>query len=59
MNIAILYQASAPPSVGGVKKPMKKGGYSDSGADIAFELHKNGRGVVLPASEPREQNDLD
>ena len=59
MNIAILYQTSAPPSVGGVKKPMKKGGYSDSGADIAFELHKNGRGVALPIPEPREQVDLD
>jgi hypothetical protein len=37
-NIAILYQAQLPPFKNGIQKPMKPGGYSDSGADIAYEL---------------------
>jgi len=38
---------------------MKPGGYSDSGADIAFELNKNGMDIVTPVSNPDLKNDLD
>ncbi|KAE9381450.1 hypothetical protein N431DRAFT_359465 [Stipitochalara longipes BDJ] len=37
-RIAILYQASPPPPINGINKPMKPGGYQDSGADIAHTL---------------------
>lgn len=36
--VAVLYQARPAPAVDGVVKPMKPGGYSDSGADVAFAL---------------------
>ncbi len=36
--VAVFYQAAPPPPVDGVTKPMKPGGYSDSGADIGFAL---------------------
>ncbi|PMD39851.1 hypothetical protein L207DRAFT_583697 [Hyaloscypha variabilis F] len=39
-RIAILYQASPPPPINGINKPMKPGGYQDSGADIAYTLSK-------------------
>lgn len=32
MKLAILYQQSEPPAKDGIRKPMKPGGYSDSGA---------------------------
>ncbi|MDI2089821.1 hypothetical protein [Commensalibacter oyaizuii] len=35
-KIAILYQALPPPIIDGLRKDKKPGGYSDSGADIAF-----------------------
>lgn len=38
VKLAILYQSTIPPSIMGIFKPMKPGGYSDSGADIAFNL---------------------
>lgn len=56
---AILYQAKLPPVKDGIQKPMKLGGYSDSGADIAFELKKNGISIVTPVSDPDINNDLD
>ena len=34
--IVVLYQAIQAPVIDGVRKPMKPGGYSDSGADIAY-----------------------
>lgn len=40
MKIAVLYQKFALPAVNGILKPMKPGGYSDSGADIAYCLLK-------------------
>jgi D-alanine-D-alanine ligase len=58
-TIAILYQAKLPPIKDGVQKPMKLGGYSDSGADIACELKKNGIRIVTPVSNPNTKNDLD
>lgn len=59
MKIAILYQKNEPPVVDGIKKPMKKGGYSDSGADIAYCLRQNGTDVVLPSKNPDVYNDFD
>jgi len=38
---------------------MKPGGYSDSGADIAYELKKNGIRIVTPISNPNVKTDLD
>ncbi len=58
-KIAILYQADCPPAVNGIKKPMKPGGYSDSGADIAHALSNHGLSVVPYVQEPRIENDLD
>lgn len=36
MKIAVLYQSQEPPPVNGIRKPMKDGGYRDSGADLRF-----------------------
>ncbi|WP_066225757.1 ATP-grasp domain-containing protein [Formosa haliotis] len=58
-NIAILYQAQCPPSIDGVQKPMKPGGYSDSGADIAFQLIKNNIDVLTPIKNPNLNLDKD
>ncbi len=58
-TIAILYQAKLPPIKDGIQKPMKPGGYSDSGADIACELKQNGIAIVTPVSNPDINNDLD
>ncbi|WP_317195430.1 ATP-grasp domain-containing protein [Zobellia russellii] len=58
-KIAILYQAKLPPIKDGVQKPMKLGGYSDSGADIACELYKNGVEIVTPVHRPNIETDLD
>ncbi len=38
---------------------MKHGGYSDSGADIAYELAKNGMEVITPVENPSIENDFD
>ncbi len=59
MKIAVLYQAASVPSKDGILKPVKEGGYSDSGADIAFCLRKGGMEVVLPVEEPDERKNLD
>ncbi|EME76870.1 uncharacterized protein MYCFIDRAFT_205540 [Pseudocercospora fijiensis CIRAD86] len=40
MRVAVLHQAIEPPLINGVRKPMKPGGYQDSGADIAYNLSK-------------------
>ena len=58
-KIAILYQAKPSPILGGVQKPMKLGGYSDSGADIAYELYKNGKKIIVPSDNPDINKDLD
>ena len=58
-KVAILYQAQLPPIKDGIQKPMKPGGYSDSGADIAFELIKNNLAVVTPVGSPDPNNDKD
>lgn len=38
IKLAVLFQALPPPIFNNVIKPTKPGGYSDSGADIAFNL---------------------
>ena len=58
-KIAILYQAQLPPVKDGIQKPMKPGGYSDSGADIAFELLQSKVDVVTPIENPDQDNDKD
>jgi len=58
-KLAILYQSGSPPMNDGLQKPMKPGGYSDSGADIAYELFINGVSIVTPVDNPKLNNDLD
>ncbi len=58
-KVAILYQFDLPPIKDGIQKPMKPGGYSDSGADIAVELNKNGVSIITPVDKPDLNNDLD
>lgn len=67
-RVAVLYQHAPPPQVDGIVKPMKPGGYSDSGADIAFALSSQpcraaGVHVVTPAAAagrtPVPEVDLD
>jgi len=57
--VAVLYQAIPPPLIGGVRKPLKPGGYSDSGADIAYVLRTAGQAVITPVAEPALDRDLD
>ena len=59
MKIAVLYQSQEPPLVNGIRKPMKDGGYRDSGADLAFCLQKRGSPVALPVVQPCVEQDLD
>ena len=59
LKVAILYQSKVPPAVDGIVKPMKEGGYSDSGADIALALVQSEIEVITPKSTPNEQTDLD
>ena len=56
-KVAILYQAIEPPVINGVRKPMKPGGYRDSGADIAYVLQKAGTSIVTPAESPDPKHD--
>ena len=57
--VALLYQATPPPEVDGIRKPMKPGGYSDSGADIAWTLRSAGVPVVTPQPAPDPSRSLD
>lgn len=59
MRIAVIYQKEPAPAVNGIVKPMKSGGYSDSGADIAVSLKKQGVHLITPVSNPNIDNDLD
>jgi D-alanine-D-alanine ligase-like ATP-grasp enzyme len=58
-RVAVLYQAQEPPVIGGIRKPMKPGGYADSGADIAYVLRQAGVQVVTPTATPSPDWDLD
>ncbi|GAA5872650.1 hypothetical protein JCM8547_003719 [Rhodosporidiobolus lusitaniae] len=57
MKVAVLHQGAAPPPIGGVVKPMKPGGYQDSGADIAYVLRDAGISVATPSATPEPFND--
>jgi biotin carboxylase len=48
----VLHQALDPPLIDGARKPLKEGGYADSGADIAAALRGIGVPVVTPADDP-------
>jgi len=58
-RIALLYQSIPSPLLEGMRKPMKPGGYSDSGADIAYSLRQAGVSVVTPVAQPDPARDLD
>ena len=58
-KVAVLYQAAAAPEVDGIVKPMKDGGYADSGADIAYALKKQNIDIVTPVNGPELNKDLD
>ncbi|EXX59387.1 uncharacterized protein OCT59_020764 [Rhizophagus irregularis] len=57
--VAILYQALKPPIIDGSRKPLKPGGYSDSGADIAYSLKSNSIPMVTPVDNPYPSSDMD
>jgi len=59
IKVAVLYQAFPPPLIDGVRKPMKQGGYADSGADIAYSLKNQGIETVTPKDQPEVSQDLD
>jgi D-alanine-D-alanine ligase-like ATP-grasp enzyme len=58
-HVAVLYQAQEPPVIDGIRKPMKPGGYSDSGADIAYVLRQAGVPIATPVANPDPTHDLD
>lgn len=58
-KIAIIYQSCPPPERNGIAKPMKPGGYSDSGADIAYALTTRNIQIITPVDNPDIQNDFD
>ncbi|MBK0369320.1 ATP-grasp domain-containing protein [Flavobacterium agrisoli] len=58
-NVAILYQTKTPPERNGIIKPMKPGGYSDSGADIAYSLKRQGINIITPVEDSQIEQDLD
>jgi len=57
--VAVLFQAGPSPPVDGVAKPMKPGGYRDSGADIAFNLCAAGIPVIFPGATQNPSVPLD
>lgn len=59
IKLGVFYQAAPPPPIDGIKKPMKPGGYSDSGADLVFALKSSGQPVVTPVQEPDTHQHLD
>jgi hypothetical protein len=57
--VTILYQTLPPPLIDGLRNDAKPGGYSDGGADIAFELRTAGVNLVTPTSSPDPSEALD
>ena len=57
-KVAIIYQTNTPPKRNGIIKPMKPGGYSDSGADIAYSLQRQYIDIITPVENPQIENDL-
>ena len=62
-RVAVLYQSlttAVRRTVQGARKPVKKGGYADSGADIAAQLLQRGVSVITPCGDGADvSNDLD
>lgn len=58
-KVAIIYQTKIPPERNGIIKPMKPGGYSDSGADIAYSLQRQNINIITPVTDPKIEIDLD
>ena len=56
-TLAVLYQAQPAPAVDGIIKPMKEGGYSDSGADIAVALSTRDWPLICPVDRPQQSID--
>ena len=56
MNIAILYQVKEPPQVGNIRKPMKEGGYSDSGSDLARPKPAGQRNRLQPTQSGKKES---
>lgn len=59
LKVAILFQSTPPPAIEGIIKPMKEGGYSDSGADIALALQQKNIDLITPVISPKAENDFD
>lgn len=57
--IGVLFQATNPPVIDGIRKPMKPTGYLDSAADIAHALRSRGISVVTPVADPDPAIDAD
>ncbi|RNJ59143.1 hypothetical protein D7B24_003236 [Verticillium nonalfalfae] len=52
-RVAVLYQNTEPPVIDGTRKPMKPGGYQDSGADIGYALSLSDEvEVITQSSDP-------
>ncbi|MDO5509895.1 MAG: ATP-grasp domain-containing protein [Weeksellaceae bacterium] len=58
-KVAIIYQTKTPPERNGIIKPMKPGGYSDSGADISYSLQRQNINIITPVSNPKIECDLE
>jgi hypothetical protein len=59
-KVAVLYQAVSAPIINGVTKPLKPGGYRDSGADIIYTLRQHKiASIVTPSDMPDPKSDQD
>ena len=59
-KVAVLYQAVSAPIVKGVTKPLKPGGYRDSGADIIYTLRQHKiASIITPVDIPDPKSDQD
>lgn len=59
IRVGILCQSLQSPVRRNVRRPEKPSGYADSGADIAYALHRAGVEVMTPTSKPRPDRDSD
>ncbi|OWT64105.1 ATP-grasp domain-containing protein [Candidimonas nitroreducens] len=57
--VAVLFEAIEAPAIGNVHRPVKRGGYADSGADIAFALRAADVQVCTPVPQPAPGADAD
>jgi len=59
-KVAVLYQAVSAPIINGVTKPLKPGGYRDSGADIVYTLRQHKIAcIITPSDMPDPKSDQD